>query len=132
MASTWTIEATAFKTVKFVFQLLFNFNMSVHCFSKRDDEASNASVKFSNSFQNFKVNNRWFKLTDCAHLGKYQVDPTKRCVCNMPFTTLRSMTSVPITAGFIGLGYFLHAACATVSQGWLEIKMECNQKNVQK
>lgn len=60
-------------------------------------------------------------LTVCAHRGKYHVDPTNRCVTNTPFTTLRSITSIPTTAGFIGLGYFLHAACATVSHGWLKI-----------
>lgn len=27
-----------------------------------------------------------------------------------------------MTAGFIGFGYFLHAACATVSHGWLHAK----------
>lgn len=64
-------------------------------------------------------------LTDCVHRGKYHVDPTKRCVCNTPFTTFRSTTSVPMTAGFIGLGYFLQAACATVSHGWLlKVKRE--------
>lgn len=58
-------------------------------------------------------------LTDCVHRGKYHVEPTKRCVCNTPLIIWRSTTSVPITAGFIGFGYFRHAACATVSHGWL-------------
>lgn len=61
-------------------------------------------------------------LTDCAQRGKYHVDPTNRCVSNTPFSTLRSITSIPTTAGFIGFGYFLHAACATVSHGWLKEK----------
>lgn len=65
-------------------------------------------------------------LTVCAHRGKYHVDPTNRCVTNTPFTTLRSITSIPTTAGFIGLGYFLHAACATVSHGWLKIDEKKN------
>lgn len=83
-------------------------------------------VHFCYTLKNAKQNQTMTKwkafatLTDCAHRGKYQVDPTSRCVCKTPFTTWRSITSVPITAGFIGFGYFLHAACATVSHLWLQ------------
>ena len=50
------------------------------------------------------------KLTACAHFGKPHLLETSLCVCKTPSTTFLSMTSVPITAGFIGFGYFLHAA----------------------
>lgn len=61
-------------------------------------------------------------LTAWAHLGKYHLELTSRCVCKTPSTTVLSTTSVPITAGLWGFGYFLQAAVATVSQGWLQLK----------
>lgn len=59
--------------------------------------------------------------TACAHRGKNHFELTSLWVISTPSTTFLSTTSVPITAGFIGLGYFRHAACATVSHGWLQI-----------
>lgn len=73
------------------------------------------NVTFRGSVRNY----RYSKLTAWAHLGKYHLELTSLWVCRTPSTTFRSMTSVPITAGLWGLGYFLHAAVATVSQGWL-------------
>ena len=61
-----------------------------------------------NKSQKFSANHRL--LTDCAHCGKPHMELTSRCVCRTPSTTFLSTTSVPITAGFIGFGYFLHAA----------------------
>lgn len=66
------------------------------------------------------ITNNCKKLTACAHLGKYHFELTKRCVTKTPSTTCRSTTSVPIIDGVIGFGYFRHAACATVSHGWLQ------------
>lgn len=61
-------------------------------------------------------------LTVSAHDGRPHRELMSLCVCKTPFTTRRSTTSVPTTAGLWGLGYFLHTACVTVSHGWLKIK----------
>lgn len=63
------------------------------------------------------LHNKHKKLTAWAHLGKYHIELTNLCVCNTPSTTCLSTTSVPMTAGLWGLGYFLQAAVATVSHG---------------
>ena len=60
------------------------------------------------------------KHTERAHEGNPHSDVTNLWVMRLPLTTFRSITSVHITAGFIGFGYFLHAACTTVSHGWLK------------
>lgn len=66
------------------------------------------------------VQAKLYLLTAETHLGNPHFELTSLCVCKIPSTTFLSTTSVPITAGFIGFGYFLQAACATVSQGWLK------------
>lgn len=57
-----------------------------------------------------KVELRSAKLTLCAQVGKYQRELTSLWVWRTPSTTVRSTTSVPMTAVFMGLGYFRHAA----------------------
>ena len=58
------------------------------------------------------------KILD-AQFGKPHSEVINRWVLRTPDSTLRSTTSMPTTAGFMGLGYFLHAAETTVSHGWL-------------
>ena len=43
-------------------------------------------------------------------------------------STVLSIVSIPTTLGFMGLGYFCHAAWTTVSHGWLNksLKKNCN------
>lgn len=60
------------------------------------------------------------KPTLWAQPGMPHLELTSLCVYRTPLTTSRSITSVPNTAGFMGFGYFRHAAWATVSQGWLK------------
>lgn len=66
------------------------------------------------------------KFTFCTQFGKYHCELTSRCEWRTPSTTFLSTTSVPTTAVLMGLGYFLHAACTTVSQGWLKGKQKCH------
>ena len=65
----------------------------------------------------------WFppKILE-AQLGRPHSVVINLWVLSTPDSTFRSTTSIPTTAGFIGLGYFLQAADTTVSQGWLQEK----------
>ena len=89
--------------------------------TRRDNSKNGHTFSFAVHIVLFTKVLVWFELTPWTHVGNAHLVIRSLCDCSRPcWSTCLFSTSIPVTPGFNGFGYFLHAAFATVSHGCLQ------------